>query len=1072
MTREVEDPVDAEPETVTEEVIVRRRRRLRPILLGLLVLVLLGLLFLWLDRAPLTSHFIHKELERRGVRATYKVAAIGIGAERLENVVIGDPADPDLTARSVEVRLSWGFRKPRVSLITARGVRLHGRIVGGKLKLGDVDKLLPPPSGKPFSLPNAQVDLADAAIRLETPAGRIGIGLEGRGNLSDGFRGRMAAVGHRLALGGCRIDEGRGWWTVAVDQLRPHFTGPAQLQSLACGTRLAASGLHLDLDTGLAPALDGWTGKSGVTASSISSGANQLHGVAGSLDFAGNAARTRGRLALAAASVRAGDFAAGRTSLQGDYDAAPNARRFTYTGAINAAGVSGGRAALAPVAAALASAGATPVGPVTKAWAAALSNALAGGVDASAGLAIAEGPDGGSVRITRLDAAGRSGARLSFAGALLYPWPGGAAQLDGDLALRGGGLPDARFSLRRSAGGAIEGTGRIAPYAAGGARLALDEIRFSAEPGGATLVQTVATIDGPFSVGGVNGLILPIAARIDAGGGLTIGQGCQNLRFAALRVSSLRLGPAAFTLCPTGRALAWKAPGGALQGGARLRGARFAGTLGASPVSIAAADLRVGLAGPVFAATSVALRLGAGDRINRLDIASLSGRFGGAGIAGAYAGLSGKLAAVPLLVDQGQGHWQFARGALAADGRVRVSDAVAPARFTPLVTDDFRLALAGNKVSAHGWLKEPATGTRIAEAHIAHSLATGAGGATFDVPGVTFDEHFQPEQLTRLTTGIVALVRGTVKGQAEIGWDSHGTTSTGTFSTEDMNLAASFGPVEGITTTVHFTDLLGLVTAPGQLAEVKAIHTGIDVFDGRIRYRLLPDLRVEVEGASWPFAGGTLALDQTILDFSQPSAKRLTFHVTGMDGARFIEQMQFSNISGTGTFDGVVPMLFDERGGRIIGGRLVAREGGGNLSYIGELTDKQLGAYGKLAFDALKSLRYSRLILDLNGALDGEFVAGVKLDGIARNPSATAAPSGGISGLVVARALNQLAEIPFKFNISIRGPFRAIIGTARSLEDPTNLIQSVLPQMLQDKPTTTHVQPQPDVQPQESETVP
>jgi hypothetical protein len=952
-------------------------------------------------------------------------------------------------------------------LIVARGVRLHGRVIGGKLRLGEVDKLLPPPSAAPFRLPDLKVDLADAALRLDTPAGRIGIGLEGRGNLANGFRGKMAAVAHRLDLGGCRLDEGRGWWTIAVDRSRPHFIGPAQLRALTCGASLAAADARFDLDATLAPALDGWSGKSGISAASVASGANALRRIDGSLDFAGNAARTRGRLSVSAAAARAGDFAAGRTSLEGDYDAAPRAGSLTYAGDMRAAGISGGRGLAAPAVAALASAQGTPLGPVAAAWAAALERALAGGLDASATLSLAQGPDGGGVRFRRLDAASRSGARLSFAGTLAYPWPGGGTQLDGDLSLRGGGLPDARFSISQRAPGApILGVGRIAPYQAGGARLALDAIRFAAAPGGTTSVRTTATIDGPFSGGGVSGLVLSIAARIDARGGLVLGESCQAVRFAALRASNLRLGPAAFALCPTGRALAWKSPGGALQGGARLRGARFAGRLGSSPVSLAAAELRLSLAGPSFAASSVAIRLGAADRVSRLDIASLSGRSDRGGIAGSYAGLSARLAAVPLLVGEGQGQWRFAGGALAADGRVQVADAVAPARFTPLVSDDFRLALAGNRVTAHGSLKEPKTGTRIAEARIEHALATGAGHATLDVPGVTFDEHFQPEQLTRLTTGVVALVRGTVKGQGEIGWNGRGTTSSGTFSTEGMDLAASFGPVEGITSTIHFTDLLGLVTAPGQIAEVKAIRTGIDVFDGRIRYRLLPDLRVEVEGASWPFAGGTLALDETILDFSKPTAKRLTFHVTGMDGARFIEQMKFSNISGTGTFDGVVPMLFDERGGQIIGGRLEAREGGGNLSYIGELTDKELGVYGKLAFDALKSLRYSRLAIALDGSLDGEFVAGIKLDGVARNPTAVAAPRGGISGMVVGRALNQLAKIPFKFNINIRGPFRAMLGTARSLQDPTNLIQSVLPRMLQDKPTVTHVQPN------ESETVP
>jgi hypothetical protein len=183
--------------------------------------------------------------------------------------------------------------------------------------------------------------------------------------------------------------------------------------------------------------------------------------------------------------------------------------------------------------------------------------------------------------------------------------------------------------------------------------------------------------------------------------------------------------------------------------------------------------------------------------------------------------------------------------------------------------------------------------------------------------------------------------------------------------------------------------------------------------------------------------------------------------VSGLDAARFIQQMEFSNITATGTFDGIIPMEFDERGGRIVGGRLIARAEGGTLSYIGELTDRQLGTYGKLAFDALKSMRYNKLAINLDGDLAGEFVAGIELDGIARDPALTTVATGsGISGLVARRALAQLAKIPFEFNITIRGPFRTLIATARSFEDPSNLIQSVLPPELTRKPTTTTVQPQ------------
>ena len=228
--------------------------------------------------------------------------------------------------------------------------------------------------------------------------------------------------------------------------------------------------------------------------------------------------------------------------------------------------------------------------------------------------------------------------------------------------------------------------------------------------------------------------------------------------------------------------------------------------------------------------------------------------------------------------------------------------------------------------------------------------------------------------------------------------------------------------------------------------------------------------RVRVEAGNWPFAGGELILDETILDFSQPSEKRLTFRVVGLDAAAFVQQMQFSNISATGIFDGVVPMIFDERGGRIADGHLEARPGGGVVSYIGELTDKQLGTYGKLAFDALKALRYSRLTVDLDGSLDGEFLTRIQLDGIAREPTATPVGGSGISGMVASRALGQLAKIPFEFNIVVRGPFRALIGTMRSLQDPTQLIQSALPPELRDQPTTNVTRKPPEsVQRPESE---
>jgi hypothetical protein len=1047
---------------VDEAMEPRAGRRLgRWIALALAALLLAFLLGLWLARKDIAAGYVDRELARRGVRATYTVRHLGFGTQRLDNLVLGDPAHPDLTARWVEIRLSWGFRKPRITLVTARGVRLYGRVEGGRLRFGELDKLLPKPSGAPFRLPDQTIDLAAAAVRIDTAGGRIGAALEGKGNLASGFEGRMAVSAPRLRLGGCEMVAGKALWNVATETLQPSVAGPARFASLDCGGNLVIRQAEARVGATLSASLTAWRGEARVSLAGAQAGLHQIDRVGGTLSFAGGLRDTRGHADLTAAQVHTSGFAAGRTRVSGVYSLSLRNGRLVSAVAAQAAGVAAPHSFAAPILSALASARGTPVEPVAAAWSRAVGEALRR-FDASADIRLGVEGGRGGIRFARLDTQSASGARLSLTGAS-YTWPRGGLGLDGILATGGGGLPDAHFALRQASSRApLEGRGRIAPYAAGAARLALADIVFTAAAG-ETRIETVATMDGPFPGGRVRGLVLPIGGRI--GSGFVFNARCTPARFSALETGTLRLGPARLSLCPTGPGLLWRSAGGRVAGGGSIGSPRFAGTLGRSPVAIAAQRLQFGLAGPDFTATGLAVRLGPAETANRLDIAHLAGRFG-RGITGTYSGLSGKLAAVPLLVDGGQGDWAYRDSRLALTGAMRVLDVQDPPRFNPLAAKDVRLTLADNRVAATGWLVDPDTGTFVGNVDLSHSLATGAGRALIDVPGLRFDPAYQPDQLTRLTTGVVALVNGTVSGQGEIDWDPAGTRSTGTFSTKDMNLAASFGPVEKLSTTVHFTDLLGLVTAPGQLAEIGAVRTGIDVFDGRIRYQLLPGLKVRIEGARWPFAGGELELDETVLDFSKPSAKHLTFRVTGMDAARFVQQMEFSNINATGTFDGVVPMIFDEKGGQIVGGRLIARPEGGTLSYIGELTDKELGAYGKLAFDALKSLRYDKLAVTLNGALDGEFVAGIELNGIARDPSVAATPGGGIKNMVANRALTQLAKIPFKFNITVRGPFRAVIGTARSLRDPTNLLQTVLPQMLRDKPTTTRT-----VQPQESEKV-
>src|SRR5690606_16383249 len=239
---------------------------------------------------------------------------------------------------------------------------------------------------------------------------------------------------------------------------------------------------------------------------------------------------------------------------------------------------------------------------------------------------------------------------------------------------------------------------------------------------------------------------------------------------------------------------------------------------------------------------------------------------------------------------------------------------------------------ADGAIDATAGFGEEKTGRKVVDTVIRHELGAGTGFADLKVDGLRFGDGFQPDQLTRLALGVVADVQGAVVGSGRIDWTPEGVTSRGTFATADANLAAAFGPVTGLTATLTFDDLIGLRSAPGQVARIDEINPGIPVIGGTITYRLLGDNRVRIDGGRWPFAGGELSLHPTPLDFNGSQTRRLSFDIVGVDAAIFLQQFGFDNINATGLFDGTLPVEFDGLGGRIVGGRIDARAGGGTLA--------------------------------------------------------------------------------------------------------------------------------------------
>lgn len=1013
------------------------------VLIGLLLAVIIGLAIAWLARRPLADAAIRSAIEARGVRASYTVKSIGVRWERIENLRIGDPKAPDLTAEWAEIRVSAGLNGIGLKAVRAGGVRLRGRIVDGRLSLGEIDKLLPKSDSKtPFSLPDLYVDVADARLLIDSKWGQVGSRVDGNGNLANGFVGKVAAIAPAFFQSGCKGSRVTAYVDVTVRNREPTFSGPVRAGEINCaGVAIAKAELSLDLR--LNTALDRWWGETAVNVQGIQNAQATLATLSGRVSFVGNAKDTRGTANLSAVAARFGSTRLSGLRVDGTFG---TGSELNGVGKVKVERIMPDTRALAGLDRVARSATGTPVGP----WLAQLARAAR---QSASGIAVnAEGSfSGGSALISDLRAASISGASLRATGGKGIRIGNAGFVAETTLQLSGGGFPLVRSMLQRRSNGVTMGLAQVAPFAGGGTRVAMDRIKFVADPSGAMRFETVATLDGPLSGGRVEGLRLPVNATISGNGTMIFNNGCTAVAFRTLSLSGLVLRPTSLRLCPIAGNALFRSTNGRIVGGALINAPRLTGTLGGTAINLAANNARVTLGMNGFVVDKLSAKLGAGGRLSKLEINSLSGRFLNGAIQGRFSGTAGKIGNVPLLLTQAAGEWTLRNGALSLQSTLTVSDELVPGRFNPLVSDDAELRLANGRLDASATLKPPNSETEITQVYIAHNLGAGTGTATLTVANLQFGKALQPEMLTPLTLGVIANVNGAISGQGDISWMPNGVISNGRFETQRLDFAAAFGPVTGLKGAIVFNDLLAMATPPGQQLAISSINPGTLVTDGVIRYQLLPNQMIAVEGGMWPFAGGDLLLDPTTLDMGQEVERKLTFRVVGLDAAKFIQQLEFENLAATGTFDGIMPMYFDANGGRIEGGRLVVRQGGGTLAYVGEISNTAMNVYAKLAFDALKSIRYKNLTIALNGPLDGEIVSQINFNGI--NEAPLAPPKSFIT--------RQFIGLPFIFNIKVTAPFRSLLNTARTIQDPSSLLQRTIPELSKSP-----------VQPPESETKP
>ncbi|PKB24969.1 dicarboxylate transport [Novosphingobium kunmingense] len=1018
---------EAAGDTADQIEVVPARRKRSCLALALMITAVLGLVTIgvvWWQRYGIANRIIAGQLGDLGLPATYKIESISTRHQVLTDIVIGDPRRPDLTVERAIVQITPRFGTPTIETVTLIRPRLYGTLRDAKISFGTLDKVLFRDTGGEGGLPDLNLTLVDGRARLETDMGVIGVKAEGAGNLRGGFNGMIAAVAPELAFGSCKATGASAFGAVKVMAAKPGFAGPLRFGKLDCpaqGLAIRSAALQLTAET--TEKFDRFAGTYDASVQGLAMAGAAMAASTAKGDFTYAGGDVTASYDLAAKDLRSTYGAAGALGLEGVVRTRDRFATIEADGAISGEAVRPSQVFDKALADAALAGRDTLVAPLASQIRAALLRE--GRASSLTGTYVfRKGGNVTSLVVPRAALRGTSGADILALSRFQLTAIGKATpQFVGNFVTGGEGLPRIEGRIEAQAGGTTLGRFRMAEYRAGDTRLALPELALVQRPGGELGFAGRAQVTGRLPGGIAQNLLLPIDGTWSSARGLSVWRRCTPVAFDRIAVGSISLDRRSLVLCPGG-------------GGAILRsdraGTRFAvgtsslnlsGKLGSTPLRMRSGAFGFAWPGAV-AANNLVIELGPVNEATLLNVRTLRGTMGAVS-SGTFAGTDFKLANVPLDVFDAGGRWRWVGKDMALSGvSLRLEDRLADARFRPLVARDASLTLKSTTFTADAVLREPRSDRHVVTAHIVHDLDSERGFADLDVPGLVFDRQMQPTTLTRLALGVIANANGTVDGKGRIDWQRGAVTSTGRFHTDSLDFAAAFGPVKGATGTLYFDDLLGLRTARNQTLRFASINPGIEATDGELSFQLEEGLHLQVNGATWPFLDGELRLRPTGLQLGRSEMRRFTLEVIGIEAGRFVERMNLANISASGKFDGTLPLVFDENGGRIEGGKLVSRPPGGNVSYVGELTYKNLGAMANFAFQALRSLDYKQMTIAMDGELEGDIVTRVRFDGVTQG-------TGARRNFITQR----FANLPIQFNVNVRAPFQKLIGTFRSLYD-------------------------------------
>lgn len=994
--------------------------------LGAVVAGMLGGAWIW--RVDLVRALIEQQLEQAHLPARYRIEEVGAGRLVLADVVLGDPRRPDATARRVVVDVGASGTSFSLASVGLEGVRLQGRWQDGHLSLGRLDPLLNSSSG-PSGLPNVELVLHDAQAHLETPAGAIILTAAGSGHFRDGFAGRLSLRAPLLHAQGCEGSASLDG-QLGTSGGRPHLTGPLDLTGFHCsnaGLSLPAARIAVDAlgDKGL----DGGELLLDLAPARLAARVGTVQALSGHGRLTVRGARLAAGWMLNGQGVTLPGLVARSMGVEGRISGEADLTHVAAEGSFSGEGVAPDGATMATMTRWRNSTQGTMVAPLIARLGEGLQReGLASRLKGT--WSMRRGTHGFSLVIPT---ARWSGPRAHLEGSRLMVATGG---ITGNLSLVGDDLPRMNIRVAPMRGGQSADI-TVAPWQTDGAAITVPALRVARHDGRVEMAGQVL-VSGAVPGGSVRDLELPLVGDWSAKGGLVLGRACAPVRFGEITSGALELKSGEVGLCPAAEApgagrVMLVVNGKAIHWGVTTQALALDGTLSGEALHLTSGPLMLGERQADL--RDLSLALGRGTEVTRAHLDHVTADLTGP-INGTIEGGVLTLAALPINISAVNSPWRWADGALLMDGgSLTMADRAAPALkggvapdalYEPLSGRDIHARLVNGVFSAQGQVRVLGSNRALGTVSLTQDLGTGNGKLDADIAALTFDKGLQPEDLSKLTRGMMADAAGTLSGDAHIAWNGGKITSVGHLSTQGFDFASAAGPVKGVRGQITFSNLLGLVTDGEQHVTVGSINPGIEADNGDVVFALQPGHVLHVAKAEWPFLDGRMWLEPFTLHLGVSEERHFNLDVEGISAARFLERMNMGNLSATGMFDGHLPLVFDDKGGHVVGGSLVSRAPGGTVAYVGALTYKNLSPMANYAFKALRDMRYQGMRIDMNGDLAGELVSRVELRGISQGRAA--------SRNIVTR---QIARLPIQFNVNVRAPFYSLIGSVRSLYDAT-----------------------------------